>query len=587
MEFAVKCYYNTGLSPANCPESISALEAMGFETHTFPAVWRLQDRVLPSVKLATTYEVIANADYCVIGATAYWITGVTMLNENCAQLALQLDAIATIGVANLTIVGGWCTRKCVTDDTLFSNVLSEPFTPSQELVLDAGSQIGDSTNQGASFVLASVNLISESKVADEYVSEQEGATGLSVVVPRTPPFRGDSDFIMSLPQGVTKTYTMPLYGTFDLSSATVRDGIDKARSLGIDGSLYKSYTLPYFYGTAEVSSDGFVVSITSKWHSAFLTKLPFKYKEVRNNKAIASTYNRYTLTSISSGDSAEFLAEDIYNGGAYPEFVAFADPSPDGNPFCRPASYKGNTTDMFMGCVQGSDWLNAPLSFNIQSGVAIKYQQRTRAMKRELVPLIVEGVGYAAGIMGAGVNAGMSNVPMTQSSVASFGDAMRVRGGMMTEAMGQTGYAKRNDIADWAARSADAMWTQAEQFQQYQESTFITTPEVRFAINSAIQSYMNNGFWVYRTRLSDTDTERFDNFLSAFGYAVSEKLTKDAFTGRVNHNYVKADAPLIKAANAPRYLITQVEALITSGVRIWHLAPSEERLYNNPIKGES
>lgn len=574
MELTVKCYYDTGLTVNNCPESITALDNMNFITKTFPAIWRLQDKILPFIKIATDYNTISGADYCVIGSVAYWITNISMSNENVAVLALTLDAIGTIGISNLQVVSGWCTRKCVTDDTLFSNILDEPFQPSQPLVLDTGTQIGDRvSDNNYDFVVATANLISEDKIADEYTSAQEtGESGLSVVVPRTPPYRGGSTFIMTLPQGVTKTFELPLYGTFSLDSEVVKSGIDKCRSLGIESTIYKSYSVPVFYATAEISSEGLVVSVTATIHTAGITQTPFKYRDVKNNKAVANTFNRYTLTSITSGDSAEYLAQDIYNDAAFPEFVLFSDPSPFGNPYCRPKVYHGNTTDMFMGVVQGSDWINAPLSFNIQSGVAIKYQQRARAVKRELYTLAFEGIMQGAAVL-AGTTLNVVNSPV--SSPTTISGAMKY-----TQNFGEN-----TGAFDYMARSVNAMIDNKEDLKRFNEETYITVPEVKFPINSALQSYLNNGFWVYRTRLSDTDTERFDNFLSAYGYTVSEKLTTDAFNGRVNHNYVKADNPVLKAVNYAQYIISYASTMIAAGVRIWHTAPSQERLYNNPIKG--
>lgn len=605
MELTVKCYYDTGLLIGNSPESITTLDSMGFTTKTFPAIWTLQDKVLPYIKIASDYSTISSADYCVIGSAAYWITNISMLNENVAVLALALDAIGTIGIDNIQVISGWCTRKCVTDDTIFSNTFSEPFSPTEPLVLDKGTQIGDRiSDRNYDFVVTTANVLSESKVADEYVSEQEGVTGLSVVVPRTPPYKGNSTFIMTLPQGVTKTFNLPLYGTFSLDSSAVRDGIDKCRSLGIENTIYKSYSVPTFYASAEISGDGAVVSVTATIHTSGITQTPFKYRTVKNNKAVANSYNKYTLTSITSGDSAEYLAKDIYNNADFPEFVLFSDPSPFGNPFCRPKYYHGDTTNMFMGVVQGSDWLESPLSFNIQSGVAIKYNQRTRAMKRELYPLVAEGISYAGTFINALAQSGLTNaLAATGGKVASNVATSKstalstqryngymvynkgyTAGGMVREGALAT-YEQRDDIVDWAQRSITAMYNQAEDFKRFEEYANITEPEVRFPINSSLQSYLNNGFWVYRTRLSDTDTERFDDFLSAYGYTVSEKLTTDAFNGRVNHNYVKANNPVFKAVGYPQYIISTAAEAVSTGVRIWHTAPSQERLYNNPIKG--
>ena len=107
-------------------------------------------------------------------------------------------------------------------------------------------------------------------------------------------------------------------------------------------------------------------------------------------------------------------------------------------------------------------------------------------------------------------------------------------------------------------------------------------PDVQFSVIPTLQNYVGNYFIEYRYRLSASDMSRFDDFLTQFGYAVDEPLTKDCFSGRTNFNYVVADSVNIKSS-CPLYLREGVINQIQAGVRIWHVKPSRDKLVNNPI----
>ena len=76
---------------------------------------------------------------------------------------------------------------------------------------------------------------------------------------------------------------------------------------------------------------------------------------------------------------------------------------------------------------------------------------------------------------------------------------------------------------------------------------------------------------------------RFDNFLTAYGYAVDEPLKAECFSGREHFNFIQARDVSLKIANAPQYLIDGMAKQIEAGVRIWHKAPSASALIDNPI----
>lgn len=70
--------------------------------------------------------------------------------------------------------------------------------------------------------------------------------------------------------------------------------------------------------------------------------------------------------------------------------------------------------------------------------------------------------------------------------------------------------------------------------------------DIKFPVTPQMADYVGNSFYDMRYRLSDNDMQRFDDFLSSFGYAVDEVLSRACFLGRTNHNYVKANGVTLK-----------------------------------------
>ena len=187
MVASVTLYYETGLSPGNCLDSISKLSSLAFTAKTFPNVAIKQDRGRVDIKINATYADVKNADYCKINSSGYWVTGINMLNDHCAMVLLQQDYLTTIGVSNLSIVSGWCTRRSVSDDTLFKNTLPENFTPSQELVVSGCTEIsnGSSETGHINVLLCNLDILNLTDLAKAYTATLAGKD-FNMIVPKLP-----------------------------------------------------------------------------------------------------------------------------------------------------------------------------------------------------------------------------------------------------------------------------------------------------------------------------------------------------------------------------------------------------------------
>ena len=548
MLYTVKCYFDTGLEENNCLESLDKLDTLGFRSVTYPDVYLLQDNYRINVRIACTYSEIEGADYCIISSVGYWITGIAMVNENMCELSLKLDYLTTVGLNSLEIIGGWCTRKCVNSDELFSNTLSEPFSPQEPLTLDFGNILKPTTSADTDYkvLVSTVDLENINFIADSYKDE---VNDMIVTVPKIPVAGESTTFAI---KGIGKDYQLPCASCYNYDQ--VAEEVQTVRSLGIESAITDSYTIPARYvaiGSASTKRHSRIEGVNESIDS----KLPVQYTSVKNKKALSGQFMKYVLLSLITGEQQEFSVEDIVSPSNSVSWNIFADPLPDGCPRVRPTYYHNTLNDVFFGVVNGGQWQKNPLVFQQTSGSLIAETQFNRYKYDTVRKMAGSTIDSALGVLSNPVN--------------------WVNPALMGLSAVKTTYSKVTDMID----TTFDVQKESVNFQTQQN---IVAPEIQYNVVHSLQNYYGNYFYELRYRLSDADLSRFDDFLSAFGYAVSERLSISAFRGRTNHNFVKADNVQVKT-NRGRIYNQGVESLIQRGVRIWHTAPNQSRLYNNPI----
>lgn len=607
----VKLYYNTGLTPSNCLDSITKLDSLGFESRSCPSVAILQDRGRVNIKINMQWDNVKDADYCVINNNGYWITGIGMLNENAAQLELQQDYLTTIGIDNINIVAGWCTRRHVTNDTLWSNTIDEPFTPSSILKVDGMNEINNGGGSGhINILLCNIELDSLEDVAKAYTHVVTDATGStsedSVLVPQLPSSSGDYTKYYSHPFGVSNilSTTIPVTTAYNPNSEETREQLSQVRSLGIESAVGASYQLPnYWVNDVSEDSTNKYATLTDNW-GIITSKISPTWGSYKNKKVYSGQFQKYIAYSICSGDKAEFDVEDIINSNGGISWLMFADLRYSGYPSCRPSSFKGNTNNSMIGLIRGANWQQTPFMYTQASGTAlaaagvaqnsvetlrgtvqqVPAQLGNMAMTIAPAAMTLNGMNAATtaeaashlGIAGSG---GLSAVQYTNLRNAGLAYNSQIVAGMYGAGLMNMGSGLNSTAAGWVNTAFNIGHNTLVGMQNAVTNLI---PQIQFPIIPQLQDYVGNKFYEMRYRLSDADMTRFDNFLTQFGYAVSEKLTSDCFKGRTHFNYIKATDVDIKA-NAPTYLrmgaITQIEA----GVRVWHTIPTTDALTNNPI----
>lgn len=554
MVYTIICYFNTGFDFENIPDSPGLLATA--TSTTFDSNFYYQNTDKSQARIRTTFDVIQDVDYVSIGDSYYFVTGINMVQENTAELTLIMDYITTCGgISSIDVNDGWCRRAHAGSDELFENVLDEPFVPSHDIVMDNPMQFSDydPLDTGVLLVGATIDLTNTEKLADQYL---DGSDNPVVAVPKVTPveygtvagmfFRDDNSQYRQ-----TVLPNLALFWFRD-----VQEGIRSARSLGLDSAITACYRIPSFFIEEINPTDSLtdpIITITTKGITWLGFNLPFRYNDdfyTPQNTKIFSKFNNYTLSSVCSGDTADFEAFEIYNNGdVYPSFYAYADPQPNGCPYIQPSIFNGLTPELFMQTVKGMPWQNTPFSFGEKSGSLLDTVTFERKRNRESINFlsntVQRGIGLGTSIASnplASVNTGISAAQSTFNDIASA----------------------REDIANFNTEQR------------------IRVPELVFPRDESIQNYIGNGFVLSRTRLHMSDLIRFDRFLTMYGYSQDKALEITDFTNRQYFNFVQADNISIKSTKGLRFRMG-AKIQLSNGIRVWHTLPDASYYNSNPI----
>ena len=561
-EYQFRVYFNTGFNRFNRPDSLTLLQTA--TSKVFASPYLRQDKFIQSVKIDASFQEVEGADYATIGTTAFFVTSIQMIADHTANLTLELDSIATVGVENISIIGGWVKRRHVVDDTLFANDINEPFQPRGHLQIDDGQTVGFSgTDQ--TFLATTISLRNtDLEKAKTYV---DNAQNLTVTVPDVEP--APIETICSIPAisgsrhfqlPMTTIYTN-LYGVS--AGVDLKEAVGYLRALGLESAITASYIMPddAYQASGNVPFVNECSQIIGKKKEVD-TGLDFAFGSFKNNKVYSGQYTHYVLANIATGNQAEFTPEDLYNNNNNVVVVLYADPSPTGRPYCRPEFFRKDSNNLWISSIAGSQWLNAPIRFD---------ESQISGFAKQMKQVTYNNVMIQADLEIAEFNTGMN---ILKGGVESAGQELNLLG---------LGAKALDLVSTFANRDLNREKARVAKERNIQTTIDLARPEIIFPMTDNMAAYYGHQFIMYRTRMTTQDMQRFDKFLTMYGYAVDEPFTADALTCRQKFNYITLQDAQIKTPGFGITIKEDVENIFAGGVRIWHKLPAAEDYNDNPI----
>lgn len=605
--YPVTLYYNTGYNTGNIPDSPARLSE--YTSKSYPPVFLRQDYGTATIRINATWEEVRDADYASMEAaegTTYWVIpqAITMLTDHTAEITMVLDPLTTVGgISALTVVSGWALRAHVTDDTPYSNILPEPWAPSSRLVMRGYEVVHNPSSEDINITIAATTC-DLTKIrdytADVYSAGEASVTGERVVVPHVPILQAvkGTEVGISRDGDAKASYTLPgiylwVYGDDRGSSAGyIADCIAALNSLGLRGSLLALYTLSLSDVTltwstlAGIYNDVLLTALTGQSRLETST-MPYKYGDVRNNKAYA-LYNKYTLTAVASGNSVDYEAHDIYHDGdETPTWISVVDPSPTGTVYIGTKYYEGRETHRLEQAVASLPWINAGYTYTESGGASVGMLNAQR--KNDIATI---GANFAQ--QRSEMDYARTQVTNAIGAVEGlFNVAAPVAGapGNIAGGISKIVGAGANAAMDYAYHALDTTERQTQLSLQMGDNLFgaqaaanIVAPELAFPVAANMAAYYGHIGVACQVTLSDNDLQRFDDFLSAYGYARDTKFIASMLSNRTKHNYIKTSGCHVSVDGAPQWLVSLIDKMFDAGIQIWHVKPSQDSLINNPVR---
>lgn len=588
----VRAYYNTGLVIGNSLDSINLLDTLGFTYRDFSNIAIKQDRGQINIRINTQYTNIKDADYVKINNVGYWITSIIMLNDNVAELTLQQDFVTTVGTSNLDILSGWCVRRHVTDDTMYSNIIDEPFTPTNPLKIDFGSELnGSGPNDAFDYVIvSSVDLSNLHANAEKYVYPSDPTVFCAVPLLDAMPVSGGSTKYKSHVSLSLKECNLPATNAYVGNSSSIMDAIAKVRSLGIESCLIAAYTLPNKWADGNASNGKYTdISDHENIITSTLPAIPGSYK---NNKVYSGQFQKIISYSLCTGENSENRIEDVVDSLGTLYWYCAADPRYNGSPVCMPYYFHGSLNNKLASAIKGAPWQSIPIAYSGASGMQFINADTLTGLNRNNAQLWGNIMGSLGGMLSGAPNLFDYGTVDRGLPVMRGGERVNTRGGIIGP-FNSSGEPIDNvnplSMAGGLVQNRANLFGSVANHQFTKEALInninraVAQVDMQFPRIPSIQDYIGNTFREMRYRLSNNDMVRFDNFLSAYGYAVDELLSSVCFSGRQHFNYVQAKDVILKKSNNPQYLLDGFAKTLEAGVRIWHTAPTHAKLIDNPI----
>ena len=607
-------FLNTGFNTINIPDSPALVN--GMSSISVPALDINQERFLPSVRVRATWAQVKDADYCKVGDFYYTIQSITMTSQDVAEISLIPDYITSAGgPAALEILDGLTSRVHVSDDSFGLYGGNDPYmNPAYDMDVISGVYKFGGTVE--TFVESTLNLESlgsawtagqlEAFTAKDKYAEDQGATEVpEVTVPVANYLKKSTSYVCTMDGQTINLQNVQNQGIFRVRDGTfgelVSDGINVARSLGIEQSISGQFCIPTaLVDVTAGTTPNFVATLSGKHGTIVATDWigdtpSYIYGSANNNRVWYGGQSKYTLVSA-TGESISANAEECYNPGQTVPFVKYwADPRRTGKPYFRFGRLNGNagSQDLFRGCVSGRQWNSVPMVLTEKSGSVLdRMNYNASVAQRDLTDVYQEtgynwnrgvnmfGIGAStltAGMSGFVEGGGFSKYNMAGASGVNVGAGGKAGASTLSQGLAGIG---NFELGNMAYKDTSALQRQIEK-DQFQIQQNINVPTVMFPNDPSLMAeYLHNGCMLSRVVYKAQDIARIDKILTAFGYKYVKVLEASDFSNRQKFNYVEGS---ITVGNLPKWWAEGIGAQITGGVRVWHIKPTHTAYSSNPI----
>ena len=603
----VEVYKKTGLNEINIVDNVAILNES--EHESLPALDILCAETLSYITVRATRNQIKDVDFLSLtdeetGDVYYYSVDSYMpTSKDVWHLYVTISGLLTIesmvgGIENIKFLDGMTNRHHVKkeDDVFGAYTEKDPLLiPSKELILENVSLFDDmicEDNTDSYEIVESMYDLPASGVgtnAKEYTSE----SGQYVTVPQAIPAVARSNSIMKNPEKEDLTnFITPGSLYHDYSKAEVQAGVQTVRSLGDEKGIWRSVRIPKAAVDSLTEDEVGHISVIIGAQKQENTGLKFEYAEVKNKRVLYGNLNSYVIVSTANGNMASYKPEDIYkDGDESPIVTMVADVRPEGKPFFRFSTFKGDDKNFFLNPVEGMEWANMPIAYYDSSGnwfSKLKYQagnamitddyntskaRNAAAIGQNIFSAISHGADQASdeylrqnmAIPGNDDQVAMTLYNQqfqTQAGLLQYG--INFAGSMVNAGMS----ASINKVSTERAYQHAAY----NEMLSYIGNTVISAPDIQFPRSNSMRDYRGNGVYVYRYRYQEDDVRKLDKVLTMYGYHETKVLENSDFTGRAKFNYVSAFGVSIGGA-LPKWLREAAAEQLKSGVRVWHQLP--------------
>lgn len=545
---------------------------------------------------------IATCDYLRIifsdnPIASYWlVTNYEYLSGDTLSLSLVLDGFLTCGgTTGITSISGYVNRHTVTDDTYGKyNQSDDMLVPSQNLVFRSIDKFGENSESEEYYniVLSTINLLElgARDAEDMGLTYGDIASGEGVTVPQIPQIPDSwktKVFYGNYEYEIPGAFCFDLDGkaTGSSTSYPIREGIARARSLGVEGGIIAIYALPKSKFTCTIPKTTITIGTISVTLKALITEIKpaqdatlqhttsinFNYASVNNKRALYGDYHTVQVASMASGEVAEYDIDDLYSPTAQNTGVVIdevGDGRAHGKPYFFPHYFKDKVqaVNAMFSAIAGLEWQNVPIVFQYSSGEGIQRNRYFANTKIDATNMIEsQANAWANQIVRSGVDMAKS-APTIVGGVNAGLNAGIAMGELYNQQMLDTNQFIR-------ARELEK--------KDLMIKTRVVAPQISFPVSESVRDFVGNGVVVAFITPTNTDIARFDRILTQFGYKdAGTALTLSDLTAGCYFSYIEATGVQIQTSVGVDKTIKEAAEEQMASIRIWKQRP-DFSLYNS------